>query len=58
MANFVPNVHVDTVAQRFGPLDVTLPATTLGFEEASIYARASGYVMKRFVDIGDQQERG
>jgi RND family efflux transporter MFP subunit len=57
-ANFVPSVHVDTVAQRFTPVDVTLPATTLGFEEASIYARASGYVMKRFVDIGDHVKAG
>src|SRR5271163_129042 len=57
-ADFVPSVHVDTVAQRFGPLDVTLPATTLGFEEASIYGRASGYVMRRFVDIGDHVKAG
>jgi RND family efflux transporter MFP subunit len=57
-ADFVPRVRIDTVAQRFGNLDVTLPATTLGFDEASIYARASGYVMKRFVDIGDHVKAG
>jgi RND family efflux transporter MFP subunit len=57
-ANLVPSVHVETVAQRLGRLHVTLPATTLGFEEANIYARASGYVLKRYVDIGDHVKAG
>jgi RND family efflux transporter MFP subunit len=57
-ADFVPRTRVDTVAQRFDRLRVTLPATTLGFEEASIYARASGYVLKRYVDIGDHVKAG
>ena len=52
-ANFVPSVRVEAVAQRFGRLHVTLPATTLAFEAANIYARASGYVLQRYVDIGD-----
>ena len=57
-ANFVPTVHVEEVAQRFGKLHVTLPATTLGFVEVNIYARASGYVAKRYVDIGDHVKAG
>ena len=57
-ANFVPSVRVEAVAQRFGRLHVTLPATTLGFEAANIYARASGYVLKRYVDIGDHVKAG
>jgi RND family efflux transporter MFP subunit len=57
-ANFVPGVRVEAVAQRLGTLHVTLPGTTLGFEEANIYARASGYVTKRYVDIGDQVKKG
>jgi RND family efflux transporter MFP subunit len=57
-ANFVPSVRVDTVAQQPGTLQVTLPATTLGFVEADIYARASGYVVKRYVDIGDHVRAG
>ena len=57
-ANFVPSVRVEAVAQRFGRLHVTLPATTLGFEAANIYARASGYVAKRYVDIGDHVKSG
>ena len=57
-ANFVPSVHVEAVAQRFGRLHVTLPATTLAFEAANIYARASGYVLQRYVDIGDHVTAG
>jgi RND family efflux transporter MFP subunit len=57
-ADFVPTVRVQEVTQRLGNVDVTLPATTLGFEEANIYARASGYVLKRFVDIGDHVKTG
>jgi RND family efflux transporter MFP subunit len=37
---------------------VTLPGTTLAFEQADIYARASGYVSKRNVDIGDRVTAG
>src|ERR1700740_3019159 len=57
-ANFVPTVRVANVAQRLGTQDVTLPATTLGFQAANIYARASGYVLKRYVDIGDHVNAG
>src|ERR1700740_1602522 len=57
-ANFVPTVRVANVAQRLGTQNVTLPATTLGFEAANIYARASGYVLKRYVDIGDHVKAG
>lgn len=57
-ANFLPNVRVEKVAQRQGRLHVSLPGTTLAFEEANIFARASGYVAKRFVDIGDRVKAG
>jgi RND family efflux transporter MFP subunit len=57
-ANFVPSVRVEAVAQRLGKVHVTLPATTLAFEAANIYARASGYVLKRYVDIGDHVKAG
>jgi RND family efflux transporter MFP subunit len=57
-ANFVPNVHVEAVAPRLGKLHVSLPGTTLAFEAANIYARASGYVSKRYVDIGDHVKAG
>src|ERR1700739_1861204 len=57
-ANFVPTVRVEAVAQRFGRMHVTLPATRLAFEAANIYARASGYVLQRYVDIGDHVKAG
>lgn len=57
-ADFVPGVRVESVKQRLGTLHVTLPATTLGFVDANIYARASGYVLKRYVDIGDHVKAG
>ena len=37
---------------------VTLPATTLAFAQANVYARASGYIDKRNVDIGDHVKKG
>src|ERR1700691_5770175 len=39
-------------------LTVSLPATTLAFESANIYARANGYIEKRQVDIGDRVKAG
>ncbi|MBV8588690.1 MAG: efflux RND transporter periplasmic adaptor subunit [Acetobacteraceae bacterium] len=57
-ANFVPTVRVEDVSQRLGAAHVTLPATTLGFEAANIYARATGYVQTRYVDIGDHVKAG
>jgi multidrug efflux pump subunit AcrA (membrane-fusion protein) len=54
----VPSVRVEKVLSRLGRLHVTLPGTTLGFVEANIYARASGYVLKRYVDIGDPVKKG
>ena len=57
-ANFVPNVRVEQATQQQGNLHVSLPGTTLAFEAANIYARASGYVLKRHVDIGDHVKAG
>ena len=42
-----------------GPLQaVRLPATTSAFASANIFARASGYIGKREVDIGDRVKTG
>ncbi|HXC13254.1 MAG TPA: efflux RND transporter periplasmic adaptor subunit [Stellaceae bacterium] len=57
-ADFVPGVRVEQVTQRLGRVHVTLPGTTLAFEQANIYGRASGYVARRFVDIGDHVKAG
>jgi RND family efflux transporter MFP subunit len=56
--NFIPTVRVKDVRASDDTMHVSLPATTLGFETANIYARASGYVFKRLVDIGSQVKTG
>jgi RND family efflux transporter MFP subunit len=56
--NFVPNVRVTTVKANDGTVLVTLPATTAAFAAANIFARASGYIDKREVDIGDRVKEG
>src|SRR4029077_16241543 len=38
--------------------DLSLTATTQAIQDAIIYARTSGYISKRFVDIGDQVTAG
>lgn len=55
---FVPTVRVDAVRASGNIMLVALPATTLGFEAANIYARASGYIAKRHVDIGSHVKAG
>ena len=38
--------------------DLSLAATTQAFQDATIYARTSGYLSRRLVDIGDRVGRG
>src|SRR6195256_2396872 len=57
-ATFVPSVRVEKVAQHHGTVPVSLPGTTLAFEQADIYARTNFYVLKRNVDIGDHVKSG
>jgi RND family efflux transporter MFP subunit len=54
----VPDVRVATVRASDSKITVTLPATTTAFEAANIFARTSGYVEKRYVDIGDRVKTG
>jgi multidrug efflux pump subunit AcrA (membrane-fusion protein) len=49
----VPAVRVTTVHANDGMTVALLPASTDAFEAANIMARISGYVAKRYVDIGD-----
>src|ERR1700752_1091021 len=56
--NFVPDVRVATVRASDAMSTVSLPATTTAFEAANILARTSGYIEKRYVDIGDQVKAG
>ncbi len=54
----VPNVQVAAVRAGDDKITVTLPATTTAFEAANIFARTSGYIEKRYVDIGDRVKAG
>jgi RND family efflux transporter MFP subunit len=56
--DFVPSLRVATVAASPDTMSVTLPGTTAAFDNANIYARATGYIAKRNVDIGDHIKQG
>ena len=56
--DFVPSLPVATVEANPATVSVNLPGTTAAFAAASIYARATGYIAKRKVDIGDRVKVG
>ena len=56
--DFVPTVRVEAVRASATTMSVTLPATTNAFQAANIYARASGYITQRNVDIGSRVKAG
>jgi RND family efflux transporter MFP subunit len=55
--NNVPGVYV-VRPQAASDADLTLTATTQAIQDSIIYARTSGYLRKRYVDIGDQVTTG
>jgi multidrug efflux pump subunit AcrA (membrane-fusion protein) len=54
----VPRVVVMQVRRARAANELMIPGTTLAYTEAYIYARASGYVSRRLVDIGDRVREG
>jgi len=56
--DLVPQVRVAAVEGSNKVEVVRLPATTSAFTSANIFARASGYIAKREVDIGDRVNTG
>jgi RND family efflux transporter MFP subunit len=56
--DFVPRVRVAAVRASDATMSVTLPATSNAFEAADIFARASGYIAERDVDIGSRVKAG
>jgi RND family efflux transporter MFP subunit len=54
----IPRVRVTVVQPSDGIQVVNLPATTSAFSVANIFARATGYIDKREVDIGDRVKAG
>jgi multidrug efflux pump subunit AcrA (membrane-fusion protein) len=53
-----PVVEVLKLVAAPSARDLSVPGTALAYVEASIYARSSGYVKQRLVDIGDHVRKG
>jgi RND family efflux transporter MFP subunit len=56
--DFVPTVRTSTVRASDATMTVTWPGATEAFEQANIFARASGYISRRDVDIGSRVKAG
>jgi RND family efflux transporter MFP subunit len=56
--DFVPTVRTAAVRASESVRLATWPGATEAFEQANIYARASGYISKRNVDIGSRVKAG
>lgn len=54
----VPTVRTSLVETVTGPRRLDLPGTTSPFDSATIFARATGYIAKRNVDIGSRVKKG
>ncbi len=53
-----PEVEVMQVKRAHSPAELTVPGTTAAYTEAYLYARANGYLRKRYADIGDHVRKG
>jgi HlyD family secretion protein len=56
--DFVPAVRSSKVKLLSDPIETTLPGQTDAFDRANIFARATGYVAERMVDIGSGVKKG
>src|SRR5207237_1315368 len=54
----IPMVNVAPVRRSPPSSDILLPGNITPITEAYLYARAAGYVRKRYVDIGDRVRQG
>ena len=54
----IPKVNVVKVHTAPTQSELVVPGTTIAYTQAYIYARASGYVRRRLVDIGDHVRAG
>ena len=54
----VPRLTAVRVKRAPTSSELIIPGTTIPYTEANIYARASGYVTKRLIDIGDRVRQG
>ncbi len=56
--NALPIVEVQMVRTASSEQELTLPGTVTPLRSAHIYARASGYLKARYVDLGDTVRKG
>ena len=56
--NAVPVVRTAVLKAVDTPREIQLPGSTQAFDTATIYARATGYIAKRNVDIGSRVHAG
>jgi RND family efflux transporter MFP subunit len=56
--NEVPTVRVERVKSTDAPRTLDLPGNTEAFDWATVYARATGYISTRNVDIGSRVHAG
>ncbi|ADW70389.1 efflux RND transporter periplasmic adaptor subunit [Granulicella tundricola] len=56
--NAVPVVEAVRVQTAKSGAGLVIPGTTTPLTEASVYARATGYLTRRYVDIGDHVHKG
>ena len=57
-ADLIPTVRVVKAKTEDAPTDVTLPGETQPYTVSNIYARATGYIAERDVDIGSRVKKG
>lgn len=57
-ADFVPTVRTLSATEDNQPMTLTLPGQTEAFDHADIFARATGYIAERRVDIGSRVKKG
>jgi multidrug efflux pump subunit AcrA (membrane-fusion protein) len=55
--NARPVVETATVQQAKSEAGLVVPGTTIPLTQAYVYARANGYLKKRYVDIGDHVKK-
>ncbi len=56
--SFVPTVRTVPASEDDAPMSLTLPGQTQAFDHADIFARATGYIAERKVDIGSRVKKG
>jgi RND family efflux transporter MFP subunit len=56
--NALPEVRAMTVKEISGPRTIELPGNIAAFDSATLFARATGYISIRNVDIGSKVKKG